>query len=84
MAGAGPRNVAARTDFILGIGLSVRVRMNRRAGRAQKGLSASAGLSNRPACFRKVRHDEQIPIPHAIPAKHCGTLDMADNKSQIL
>ncbi len=24
-----------------------------------------------------------IPVSHAIPAKHCGTLDIADNKSQI-
>jgi hypothetical protein len=26
----------------------------------------------------------RIPVSHAIPGKHCGTLDMADDKSQIL
>jgi hypothetical protein len=26
----------------------------------------------------------EIPVSHAFPAKHCGTLGMADNKSQIL
>jgi len=37
-----------------------------------------------PAATSPLARGGRIPVSHAIPGKHCGTLHMADGKSQIL
>ncbi len=87
MGGARPRNVAtAGPDFILCIGYlcAAAGRLGPRSLMHMQGASGAGRIVVSAATLRPFRVVEGYRLLHAIPVWHCGTFDMADNKSQFL